>query len=369
MHALESTTKRRSERTLQLALFLTSSAWFLAADTVAAHAARGIAERFNIESARLLLTSVFLLFLLALGFSLLQTIANRRSTLREVLGLPKRPTSGREWMFGVALGWGLLILAILPMALAGTLTIRLWTQPRAFSLLLLNLVTLAVAGLAEEVAFRGYAYRRLIQAIGPVAATIMMSLLFGVAHMLNPGATWTSTVVTMLAGLLLSIAWLRTHGLWLGWGFHFAWNASMGILFGLPISGITDFASIVETHTFGRLWLTGGDYGPEGAVFTVVVLLVGIAILVRITRDYAWHYTYVPIVPAGYPMEAPPPAAHVAMEQQARPASAPALVQILPTTPKTRSVSDEPQPDPDSEPSRKINPVKEENLQSFENGT
>jgi uncharacterized protein len=225
----------------------------------------------------------------------------------------------------------------------GRNTPQFWTQPRAFTLLFLNLITLAVAALAEEVAFRGYAYRRLIDSIGPTAATIGMSLLFGLAHIFNPGATWASTLVTVLAGLLLSVAWLRTRGLWLGWGFHFAWNASIGILFGLPISGITDFSTIIQTRTFGQAWLTGGDYGPEGAAFTVIVLLIGIAVLVRLTRDYAWHYTYVPIVAAGYPMEAQPPAAHVAMEQQARPALAPpALVQILPSTPQARSVTDEP---------------------------
>ncbi len=151
MHALNSTTQSRSERTLQLALFITSVVWFLAADTVAAHAARGLSQRFSLESSRLLLSSIFLLFLLALGFSLLQLVARRPSSLREVLGLPKRPTSGREWILGVALGWGLLVLAVLPMAAAGTLNILLWTQPRAFSLLLLNLATLAIAALAEEV--------------------------------------------------------------------------------------------------------------------------------------------------------------------------------------------------------------------------
>jgi hypothetical protein len=344
LHALDSTTARRSERTLQFALFVTSAAWFLASDTVAAHAARGLSERFALGAARPLLTSLFLLFLLAIGFSILQAIAKRRSSLRDVLGLPKRPTALREWELGAALGWGLVVLAVLPMAVAGTLNVQLWTQPRAVGLLLLNLVTLAVAALAEEVAFRGYAYRRLIDAIGPVAATIGMSLLFAFGHILNPGATWTSTVVTALAGLLLSIAWLRTHGLWLGWGVHFAWNASIGILFGLPISGITGFASIVQTRAFGHLRLTGGDYGPEGASFTAIVLLIGIVILVRITRDYAWHYTYVPVVPAGYAMDAPPPAAHVAMEEQARPAAGVSLVQILPSTPQSRSAGDEPAP-------------------------
>ena len=347
MQALDTTTARRSERTLQLALFVTSAAWFLAADTVAARAARGLSQRFALDAARPLLTWAFLLFLLAVGFSLLQAVARRQSSLREVLGLPKRPTAGREWKLGAALGWGLVVLAVLPMAGAGTLHVQFWTQPRAFGLLLLNLVTLAVAAIAEEVAFRGYSYRRLIEAIGPVAATTVMSLLFGLGHVLNPGATWASTLVTILAGVLLSVAWLRTHGLWLGWGLHFAWNASMGILFGLPISGINDFASIVQTRAFGRLWLTGGDYGPEGAGITVIVLLIGIVVLVLVTRDYAWHYTYVPIVAAGYPMEAPPPAAHVAMEQmaeQTRPAAPVTLVQILPSTPQSRSAADEPKP-------------------------
>jgi membrane protease YdiL (CAAX protease family) len=341
LHALDSTTARRSERMLQLALFVTSVAWFLASDTVAAHASRGLSQRFSLDVTRPLLTSIFLFFLLAVGFSILQTIARRHTSLREVIGLPKRPTARREWGLGAALGWGLVVLAIIPMAVAGTLDIQFWVQPRAFGVLFLNLVTLAVASLVEEVAFRGYAYRRLIEAIGPVAATVTMCLLFGLGHVLNPGATWTSTLVTMLAGLLLSIAWLRTHGLWLGWGFHFGWNASMGVLFGLPISGISDFASIVETRAIGHLRLTGADYGPEGAAFTAVVLLIGIAVLVRVTRDYAWHYTFVPIVPAGYPMEAAPPAAHVAMEQQARPAAAVSLVQILPSTPQARSAGDE----------------------------
>ena len=344
MHALDSTTARRSERMLQLALFVTSVAWFLASDTVAAHAARGFSRRFSLDAARPLFTSIFLLFLLSVGFSILQAIARRQSTLSEVLGLPKRPSARREWGLGAALGWGLVLLAILPTALAGALEIQFWTQSRAFGLLLINLSTLAVAALVEEVAFRGYPFRRLVEAVGPVAATITMSLLFGLGHILNPNATWTSTVVTVLAGVLLSVAWFRTRGLWLGWGFHFGWNASMGILFGLPISGINDFSSIVETRTIGHLGLTGGDYGPEGSTFTALVLLIGIVILVRVTRDYAWHYTYDPIVAAGYPMEAPPPAAHVAMEQQARPVAPTSLVQILPSTPQTRSVGDEPKP-------------------------
>jgi uncharacterized protein len=342
LQAFNTTYSSRSERTLQLALFVTSGAWVLASDVLAGHAARGLSERFDLEAGRPLLAAMFFLFLLAVGFSILQAIGHRHSSLREVLGLPKRATAQREWTLGVAVGWGMVVVAVLPMALGGALYVRLWTQPRAIWLLLLNLVTLAVAALAEEVAFRGYPYRRLIEGVGPAAATIGMSLLFGVVHFFNPGATWTSVLVTMVAGLLLSVAWLRTHGLWMGWGLHFAWNACIGVLFGLPVSGINSFASVVQTRAFGRLSLTGGDYGPEGAVFTAVVLLIGVAVLVRITRDYAWDYTFKPIVAGGYATEVQPPAAHVAMEQQAKPTAASSLVQILPVTPQSRSVGDEP---------------------------
>lgn len=331
LKSFDSTPSTRSDRKLQIALFLISVVWFFVARSLAGRAAAGLSVRFNLADERSLLSVIFLLFLLGLGFSFLQGLAHRGSSLGEALGLPERATAAREWTLGAAIGWGLVVLAVLPMALAGTLHVELWWAPRAFWLLLLNLLMLAVSALVEEVAFRGYPFRRLIEAMGPTAATVVMSLFFGLLHAFNPDATWISVLITMFAGVLLSLAWLRTHGLWLGWGLHFAWNASMGVLFGLPVSGIVDFSSVVQTRAIGFHWLTGGNYGPEAAFFTLPVLVAGVILLVYLTSDYAWRYTHKPIVAAGYPMDAPPPAAHTAMEQTAK--SVP-LVQILPTTPQ-----------------------------------
>lgn len=331
----------RSERTLQMALFVTSMVWFLTSDVLAARAARGISDRFGVAIARPLLASLFLLFLLAVGFSMLQVIASRSSTLREILGLPNRSTASREWGIGAAIGWGGVVLAVLPMALFGALHVTLWTGSRALLLTILNIATLALASLAEEVGFRGYPFRRLIDAIGPTAATITLSVLFGAMHLFNPAATWISVLVTIFAGALLSIAWLRTHGLWLGWGLHFAWNASMAVLFGLPLSGLTEFSTFIQTRTYGRPWLTGGDYGPEAAFFTLVVLVAAIVVLVRVTRDFAWQYTFRPIVAGGYPLDVAPPPQHTAMEKEA--AAKASLIQIMPSTPQGRSAEDEPQ--------------------------
>ncbi len=353
MPAFQSTHPPRLNRTLQFALFGTSILWVFAADALAGSAARGIWVRFNLPAEALLLHSILFLFLLALGFAVLQTISGHPRPLREVVGLPKRPTAREEWTLGAALGWGIIVVAVLPMALFGSLRVHFFTDPRSFLLLIINLLTLLVAALAEEVAFRGYAFRALIKAIGPVTATLIMAFLFGFVHLANPNATGTGVLIAMLAGVVFSIAWLRTHGLWLSWGMHFAWNASMGILFGLPVSGINDFSTVIQTDAYGRRWLTGGGYGPEAAVFTIFACLAGIVALIFLTREYAWNYTHPPIVAAGYPLDVAPPPAHAAMEQeaQARPAS---LVQILPTTPATMSVQPVPNPvasDPEAPPS------------------
>jgi hypothetical protein len=135
-----------------------------------------------------------------------------------------------------------------------------------------------------------------------------------------------------LLGLLLAMAYLRTHALWLGWGLHFAYRAVAAVLLGLPIAGHGEFGSIADVFAGGPRWLSGGAFGLDAAFLTAIVLLAGVPVLYRASRDYAWNYTHPPIIAAGYEVTVAPPAAHVAMEKQAATAPPP-LVQILPVAP------------------------------------
>jgi membrane protease YdiL (CAAX protease family) len=319
---------------MEFALFLTGGFWALAARTAADHAASGIAIQFQLGLYESLLAAAFLLFLLLVGFCSISWIATRTATLRGVNALPSRPTARREWEMGAALGWGLLVLAILPMVLARDLHPAFWFQPRALGLMLISLLTLLVLTLAQEVAFRGYLFGRLVRAIGPTMATLLMSGIAAAIAAFHPRSTQLSVFVTFLMGILLSLAYLRTHALWLSWGLHFAWSACAGVLFGLPVRGLTAYSTVVDTTAYGPDWITGGLYGPDGAFFTAVVVLVGMAVLYNLTRDLAWTYTQPIIVAAGYPMDVAPPAEHTKMEQAAKPAP---LVQILSTTPTSSS--------------------------------
>ncbi len=328
----DGTPTQRIPRTLHVALFAIAMVWFFASEAVAAKAARGFAERFAMDDYELLLSSVLLLFLLLTGFAALHWIATRQMSVRQMLALPLRPGWPREWAVGAAIGWALVVAVVLPMALMLALRPHVWWQARPMWLALVGLASLAMGTLAQEVVFRGYPFRRLIDGIGPVCATLVMAIVFAIWNPMSPESPMLSLWITMLFSVLLSIAYLRTHALWLPWGLHFAWSASMGVLFGLPVHGVTRFAAVVETRAVGQPWLTGGVYGPGAALAAVPVLLAGMAVLYRSTRDYAWHYTHEPIVAAGYPMDVTPPSAHEAMEREA--AKPEALVQILPVTPQ-----------------------------------
>lgn len=332
----------RPSKVLDLALVVAAVSWFLAARELAARSASGISQRVDLLALGSVLQPLFLIFLLVVGFSVLDFISRRRSSTRDLLGLPRRSTAREEFGVGAAIGWSALLLAILPIAIFGSLRAQLWTEPRAFLYALLTLIGAALAALALEITFRGYAFRRLIDAIGTTGATLTMSLLYGILFAFSPGSTGLGVLVMALLGLLLSLGWLRTHALWLSWGLNFAWTASLGLLFGLPVAGSTDLSAIVQATPIGRRLITGGDFGPEAAPFTAIVLLLAIPVLMRLTRNYAWNYTHAAIVPGGYPVDVPPPAAHTAMSEANAPPPPPPLVQILPSTPQQRSVADPP---------------------------
>jgi membrane protease YdiL (CAAX protease family) len=327
---------------MQFALFLVALAWVAAANTIASRSAQGIAARFRLGIIESLLEMAFLLFLCVVGFRLLDWIATKGRFAEDALPLPRRTGWPTEWAVGAAIGWGLCVAAAAPVLLTGNLHARLSWQPGNTAAISIALATLLVAALAQEVIFRGYAFRRLIAAIGPSGAAVLMSVLFAALIVqANPPHNYLVALIdSTFFGLLLAMAWLRTHALWLGWGLHFAYRAVAAVVLGLPIAGHGEFGSPTDMYATGPRWLSGGAFGLDAALLTSLVMLGGMIVLYRETRDYAWKYTHPPIVPGGYEVTVAPPAAHIAMEKAAP--APPPLVQILPVTPQTRSVVDPP---------------------------
>jgi membrane protease YdiL (CAAX protease family) len=328
--------QRPLSRLLQLALFVVGILWVITSSHVAAIASEGLTSRLNIALLQPLLQQAFWLFLLLIGFAWLGRPVLQPNSLRRANALPARPTTGQEWQRGFALGWAMALIAVLPMVILGALHPQFALGAPFWLSAAVSIPSLALAVLAVEVAFRGFLFARLIAAIGTAPATVFMALLFALFCGLQPNATPLAEASAFFAGILLSLCYLRTHALWLGWGLHFAWGLTLTVFLGLPIAGSAAYTSLVVTNATGPDWLTGGAYGPEAALFTLVVLIAAILPLYRITRTYAWEYTLAPILPMGQAVVIAPPAAHTAMEEAAAASPAP-LVQILASTPAAAS--------------------------------
>jgi hypothetical protein len=140
-------------------------------------------------------------------------------------------------------------------------------------------LVLLTAAINEELVFRGYPFQRLVDSFGPAGAVMVSSALFGLAHLGNPHHTYISTANTMLVGIPLSIAYLRTRSLWMPVGIHFMWNYAQGFLFGLPVSGYTFPTTLLNAQVHGGAWLTGSGYGPEGGLLCTLAVVGGVLFL------------------------------------------------------------------------------------------
>jgi membrane protease YdiL (CAAX protease family) len=152
------------------------------------------------------------------------------------------------------------------------------------------LILMILAGAFEEFVFRGYPFQTLLRGLPPVVPILILSVYFGLGHWGNPSRTMFSTVNTVLAGIWLALAYLKTRSLWFPIALHVGWNWTMGAVFGFPVSGLLIPKHPLLLSTEGtELWLTGGSYGPEGgAAATIVILL---------TTIWIWKSDWLTIAP------------------------------------------------------------------------
>ncbi len=290
------------------------------------------ATPFEPSAARLLLAQSCLVLLLLTGFGAMEILGQGERAPLTAMGLPRRSGAGAEFGLGAALGWAAVVAAVLPVALFGSLLVTVSSHgPDAARGVLVSLVGCVLSALASELLLRGYAFQRLLDASGPTIATIVMLLLVTLSQGFQQSWTAGSLLVCVLFNTLLAMAYLRTRALWVGYGLHFAWNASLLVLFGLPVSGLGALAPALSTYTDGAAWLAGGRAGPEGSAVMVLVLLAALWVLARTTRELRHQWALPEIVGAGIPVDIDAAARkqHERAMGEAAPAQ-PALVQIAP---------------------------------------
>ena len=174
-------------------------------------------------------------------------------------------------------GLGLLIGAAMVAAEIGVLSALgayEMTGTNAWTLALVQPLALMVfVGVVEEVIGRGVIFRITEESLGSWAAVAISALIFGLAHLPGEGAGVLAISNTVLAGAFFAAAYMLTRRLWLCIGIHAAWNYTLGSIFSIAVSGNESKGYLIGKLS-GPEWLTGGAYGLEASVVTLVTFAV-----------------------------------------------------------------------------------------------
>ena len=187
-----------------------------------------------------------------------------------------------DWLKGAGVGAAYLCASVGIVAVLGGYRITgvAFAGPALAGGLLLHFLV----GVFEETLFRGILFRFLEEGLGSWIALTLTALFFGLSHLSNPNATvWSALAIALEAGVSIGAAYMATRSLWFAMGLHTTWNFLQGNIFGVAVSGNgapTDslFIPLIQ----GNPWLTGGAFGIEASVITVVLGLgLGIYFIAR----------------------------------------------------------------------------------------
>lgn len=206
--------------------------------------------------------------------------------------------SRRRWISRSLLGWALGVvgsgLVLLVGMLAGVYRPQ-FPEHVPTGMILWLFIGFLIQGATEEIVVRGYAQKNMVEWRGKARSLgwvlVFPSLVFTLAHAMNPEHSAVAAANTFLLGLALGAAVLGQGNLWGAIGFHAGWNFALAGLWSLPVSGIDPCGwLVVETGAEPSEWsrlLFGGAYGPEGGLLVTFLTVLAISVLLPRAVD-AW---------------------------------------------------------------------------------
>jgi len=160
----------------------------------------------------------------------------------------------------------------------------------------------------EEVVMRGFLTQNNAAKFPAWLAILLPALVFTLLHgvLTKP----LGFVVILGFGVFAALVMFWQNSLWLIIGIHAGWNWALGNVYGIQVSG-------GEAHTASLMylapadgaptWPTGGDFGTEGSLPAVVMILAATAIAFLLYRraSKSWPADPPKEVAASEPVEAP----------------------------------------------------------------
>ncbi|MBK8984261.1 MAG: CPBP family intramembrane metalloprotease [Ignavibacteria bacterium] len=243
--------------------------------------------------------SLIIVSVLALGASITVPLARKILDKRSFvsLGLKVSKKSFQDIIFGFFLSGFMAALFFIAMIGLGLLEFNSFNFDNSNTLaessfnfvqfmsvvsigsILLFFLEYIFVGYWEELVFRGYLLQNMSDGLGIKTAVVISCIIYGIIHSANPNASLLSSSIIVLFGYLRIFGYLATKMLWLSIGMHIGWNFFQGPIFGFAASGHKKATVINQTIISNQEYLTGGEFGPEGSILIIPILILALFVM------------------------------------------------------------------------------------------
>lgn len=180
----------------------------------------------------------------------------------------------RQLLAGLVLGAALMLLPALILLASGVVR---WQVVDGLAIVIAALAPAAAVVIAEELLFRGFVFQRLLDGIGEWPAQLLVAAFFVLSHsatLAEAGPLKTLAGINIfIASIAFGLAYIRTRGLAMPLGIHFAANMTQGPLLGFGVSGHDEASVLRPVFNDAPAWLTGGTFGLEASVLGLVCVI------------------------------------------------------------------------------------------------
>lgn len=185
-----------------------------------------------------------------------------------------------QFQKGIIAGAILMIVPALLLTISGMVNWKL--NSFSFSTVVYGISASFIIAFTEEFLFRGFIFKRLIESIGVWPAQIIISGLFLLTHLNNPGMAesvkWVASLNIFLASMLFGLTYIRTKSLAFPIGLHFMANWTQGTLLGFGVSGNHEESLMKPEFLQAPDLFTGGMFGLEASLLGLATLIIMIVL-------------------------------------------------------------------------------------------
>ncbi|MGQ7686474.1 lysostaphin resistance A-like protein [Streptococcus suis] len=187
------------------------------------------------------------------------------------LGIRKKGAL-KDFLLGWGIGAAMLTTCVLLMWGFGAIQVTSFQfSANLVGEFLILVLAWSIQGTTEELLTRGWMFSSLAAKHNIPVGILVSSLFFTFLHLGNDGISLIPLLDLTLFAILACLVMLKTGNLWVIGGLHAAWNCFQGNVFAFPVSGTQAGQAFIAVETSGPDWLSGGAFGVEGSIISLLI--------------------------------------------------------------------------------------------------